>query len=89
VVFALNLLSENDFKTIRSAMMRCEEINLLRTLGDISVLAKTCFADDPWSVPMILQIQMKKGKYKCIQNFERVEDAQPQLDEWDRFCQRF
>ena len=79
----MNLLSDNDFQVLKRAMIRNEEISMTRTLKDVSVTAKTCCVDAPWTVSMVLQIRMSKGKYSWIQNFERVEEAKKKLDKWD------
>jgi hypothetical protein len=84
VVLAVNLLSDNDFHVLRKAMVRGEEISLERTLEDVSVSAKTCCVAAPWTVSMVLQIRMAKGKFSWIQNFENVEEARRRLDVWDK-----
>ena len=79
----MNLLSDNDFQVLKRAMIRNEEISMTRTLKDVSVTATTCPVTNPWTVSMVLQIRMAKGRYAWTQNFERVEEAQKKLDKWD------
>lgn len=80
----MNLLSDNDFHALRKAMLRGEEISLVRTLGDVIVSAKTCCVTAPWTVAMVLQVRMAKGQYSWTQNFENVEEAKHRLDIWDK-----
>ena len=80
----MNLLSDNDFQVLKTAMSRNEEVSMERTLEDVSVSAKTCRVAAPWTVSMVLQIRMAKGQYSWTQNFENVEEAKHRLDIWDK-----
>lgn len=79
----MNLLSSNDFKTLREALMNGEETYLIRTLRDTTVSARTCRVGPPWDVDMILQIQMEKGSISWIQNFKTVDTAKEYMDSWE------
>jgi len=79
----MNLLSANDFKTLREAVLLREEKCLIRTLRDISVRAMTFQVGPPWPVDMVIQIQMEKGNISWIQNFTTVEAAKKQIDRWE------
>lgn len=79
----MNLLSSNDFKTLREAMLRGEEICLIRILGNITVNAATYRVQrPPWDVDIILQIRLEKGNITYIQNFKSVEEARLQVNSW-------
>lgn len=75
----MSLLSSNDFDALRRAMYRGDEICMVRQLRDLEVTAKTCPVTYPWTVSMVIQIQVKKGQYSWIQNFETVEEAKQGL----------
>jgi hypothetical protein len=80
----VNLLSDNDFQVLKTAMSRNEEVSMERTLEDVSVSAKTCRVAAPWTVSMVLQIRMAKGKFSWIQNCESVAEAKRRLDTWNK-----
>ena len=79
----MNLLSANDFDTLASAMRRHEEISMWRSLGNVVVRARTLHVDSPWSVDIVLQIQMERGNIAWIQNFLNARDAKEQMDAWN------
>lgn len=80
----MNLLSANDFDALSNAMRKHEEISMWRSLGNVIVRARTLHVDSPWSVDMILQIQMERGNVVWIQNFLNARDAKDHMDSWDR-----
>ena len=75
----MNLLSANDFDALRRAMYRGDEIRIVRQLRDLEVIAQTCPVTYPWTVSMVIQIQVKKGQYSWIQSFESIEEAKEGL----------
>ena len=79
----MNLLSDKDFQVLRNAIRQHEEICLVRSLRDVSITAKTCRVKEPWPTSMVVQVLMTKGDYRWTQNFQQVEEAKRQLDEWD------
>ena len=82
----MNLLSTNDFKALKEAMLRREEICLVRTFRDLIVSASTCKAAPPWTEDMIVQVRMEKGHVSWIQNFKSADTAKKYMDSWeDRF----
>lgn len=79
----MNLLSANDFDALANAMLRHEEISMWRSLGNVVVRARTLHVDSPWTVDMILQIQMERGNIAWIQNFLNVREAKERMDDWN------
>ena len=75
----MNLLSVNDFDALQRALRRGDEICMVRQLRDLEVIAKTCPVAYPWTVSMVIQIQVKKGQYSWTQNFETIEEAKQGL----------
>ena len=75
----MSLLSANDFDALRRALYRRDEICMVRRMGDLEVTAKTCPVTYPWTVAMVIQIQVQKGQYSWIQNFETIEAAKEGL----------
>lgn len=71
----MGLLSANDYNTLSAALRRGDEIELVRSLGDWKVTAKTIKSKAPWPVFMIVQVQEHKGNVTWTQNFESVEEA--------------
>jgi len=80
----VNLLSTNDFDALSNAMRKHEEISMWRSLKDVIVRARTIRVGSPWSVDMILQIQMERGNIAWTQNFMNARDAKESMDRWDR-----
>lgn len=76
----MNLLSANDYRTLEAALLRMEEITIVRTLGDEKVTARTLRADWPWRVAMIVQVRHERGNIAWVQNFESVEEARHGLE---------
>ena len=75
----MNLLSSKDFDSLEKAMRRGDEICMVREMKDLEVTAKTCAVTYPWTVPMVVQIQVKKGQYSWSQSFETIEEAKQGL----------
>ena len=80
----MSLLSTNDYKTLREALLHHEEKSLLRASRDISVKATTIPVGEPWDVDMVLRIQMERNHIIQIQNFRTVEAAKQQIDSWEK-----
>lgn len=80
----MNLLSANDFDALSNAMRKNEEVSMWRSLKDVIVRARTIRVGSPWSVDMILQIQMERGNIAWTQNFMNARDAKESMDRWDR-----
>ena len=79
----MNLLSANDFDTLANAMRGHKEISMWRSLGNVIVRARTLHVDSPWSVDMVLQIQMERGNIVWVQNFLNARDAKESMDSWN------
>lgn len=72
----MNLLSDNDLKTLQTALDSKLEITMTRTLGEITVTARTCRVGPPWPewVHTILQVRRTEGHIVQLQNFASIED---------------
>ena len=75
----MNLLSANDFDALQRALRRGDELRIVRQLRDLEVTVQTCPVTYPWTVSMIIQVQVKRGQYSWTQNFETVEEAKQGL----------
>lgn len=70
----MDLLSDNDYRSLSKALSRMEEIALVRTLGQQKVRASTVTAGNGWPVAMLLRVE-RWGQWYETQYFESVEEA--------------
>lgn len=70
----LKLLSENDLATIQTALDAGLEIEMTRTMGQVSVSVRTLRVGPPWPewVHTIMQARRESGHIVEIQNFPSV-----------------
>lgn len=71
----MNLLTDNDFRTLQTALQRMDELTLTRTLGDTEIIASVIPVGRAWTVAMAVQIRYKRGRVEWVQTFESVEQA--------------
>lgn len=72
----MNLLSDNDYHALQTALQRMEPITLTRTLGDTEISASVIPVGRAWRVAMAVQItKYKRGRVEWVQTFESVEQA--------------
>ena len=72
----MNLLTDNDFRTLQTALQRMDELTLTRTLGDTEIIASVIPVGKAWTVAVAVQItKYKRGRVEWVQTFESVERA--------------
>lgn len=71
----MNLLTENDFNALQTALQRMDEMTLTRTLGNWEITANVFPAGNAWPVAMVVQIRYRRGYKEWVQTFESVEQA--------------
>ena len=71
----MNLLSDNDFHALQTALQRMDEITLTRTLGDTEISASVIPVGKAWRVAMAVQVRYKMGRVEWVLTFESVEQA--------------
>lgn len=71
----MNLLTDNDFNALQTALQRMDELTLTRSLGDWEITASVVPVRHPWPVAMVVQIRYRRGYKEWVQTFESVEQA--------------
>lgn len=71
----MNLLTDNDFHALQTALQRMNEITLTRALGDTEITASVILVGRAWTVEMAVQVKCRKGRVEWVQTFESVEQA--------------
>lgn len=71
----MNLLTDNDFNALQTALQRMDELTLTRTLGDTEIKASVIPVGRAWTVAMAVQVRYKNGRVEWVQTFESVEQA--------------
>lgn len=71
----MNLLTDNDFHALQTALQRMDGLTLTRTLGDTEISASVLPAGRAWPVAMVVQIRYRRGYKEWVQTFESVEQA--------------
>lgn len=51
-----------------------QEISLTRTLGNLTITARTARAAPVWDVPMLIRLEQVRGHVYSTQYFESVEE---------------
>lgn len=75
-----NLLTDNDFHALQTALQRIDEITLTRTLGDCETSASVIHVGKAWTVAMAVQIRYRKGRVEWVKTFESAERAREEMD---------
>ena len=71
----MNLLTDNDFRALQTALQRMDELTLTRSLGDWEITAGVVPVRHPWPVAMAVQVRCSKERVEWVQTFESVEQA--------------
>ena len=71
----MNLLTDNDFRALQTALQRMDELTLTRILGDTEITASVIPVGRAWTVAMAVQVRCKQGRVEWVQTFESVEQA--------------
>lgn len=74
------IISENDWNSIRVSFRKMNEVSLWRELGDIKVTISTVTANKAWPVAMLVGIEFKNSNYYWRQYFDSVERARASLE---------
>lgn len=75
----MNLLTDNDFNALQTALQRMDELTLTRTLGDTEISASVIPVGREWTVAMAVQVRCKQGRVEWVQTFESVEQARREI----------
>ena len=67
------LLSENDLRHLEDALRRMERVELERSLGPVSLTARTAPAGKAWRVAMLIQVRVDAPSMTILKNCESVE----------------
>lgn len=74
------IISENDWNSIRVSFRKMNEVSLRRELGDIKVTLSTVTANKAWDVAMLVSVEFQNGNYYWRQYFDSVERARTSLE---------
>lgn len=83
----MKLLSNNDLRHLSAAQHRGKEIALERETADgtLRVMVRTMPVNSPpWTVPMVIHIEVWEPRMKSYQNLASVEDLRRF---WGKICQ--
>ena len=69
-----SLLSENDYRHLADALRRMEELELPRSMGPVSLVARTARAGKPWKVAMLVQVRIDTPRMTVLKNCESVDE---------------
>lgn len=79
----MRLLSDNDWKVLAAALERREVVELVRSLGSVTIQAETAPVGKPWTVPMVVSVRMESGHLVRRQNFENIHAARRAVEDWN------
>ena len=71
----MNLLSENDFRTLETAMRRMERVILEREMDPVRIRVSTTTADNAWTVAMLVRVEKWLPGWYETQYHESVQKA--------------
>lgn len=74
------IISENDWNSIRVSFRKMNEVSLWRELGDIKVTLSTVTANKAWDVAMLVSVEFQNGNYYWRQYFDSVERARTSIE---------
>lgn len=74
------IISENDWNSIRVSFRKMNEVSLWRELGDIKVTLSTVTANKAWDVAMLVSVEFQNSNYYWRQYFDSVERARASLE---------
>lgn len=75
----VNLLSPKDLTQLQQAVESRQELRLHRTLGDLSVIARTTSATPPWGCAMLVRLERRRGNLYTTQYFTSIEEMKRYL----------
>lgn len=74
------IVSENDWNSIRVSFRKMNEVSLWRELGDIKVTLSTVNANKAWDVAVLVSVEFQNSNYYWRQHFDSVERARTSLE---------
>lgn len=74
------IISENDWNSIRVSFRKMNEVSLWRELDDIKITLSTVTANKTWDVAMLVSVEFQNSNYYWRQYFDSVERARRYLD---------
>ena len=78
----MELLTREDYRTIRRAMDHRREITLTREAQGSAATVTTHAAPPVWGVPMVVQIRVETRGMSWIQTFASVSDLVTAVQSW-------
>lgn len=72
----IDLLDSKDRSRLSAALRELRRVEIYKTLGELSVTARTLPAGPAWTVAMIVQVRTSRPGREAVQNFECVEEIQ-------------
>ncbi|WP_317380835.1 hypothetical protein [uncultured Intestinimonas sp.] len=78
----MELLTKEDYWTIRRAMDHRREITLTREVQGVEATVTTHGAPPVWDVPMVVQVRVRVPGMAWIQTFSSVTDLEEAMKSW-------
>lgn len=78
----MELLTKEDYRTIRRAMDHRREITLTREAQGSAATVTTHAAPPVWGVPMVVQIRVREWGMVWRQTFASVSDLEEAMKSW-------
>ena len=78
----MELLTREDYRTIRRAMDHRREITLTREAHGVTATVTTHEAPPVWGVPMVVQIRVRVRGMVWLQTFASVSDLEEAMKSW-------
>lgn len=78
----MELLTKEDYRTIRRAMDHRREITLTREAQGAAATVTTHEAPPVWGVPMVVQIRVRMRGMVWLQTFASVTDLDEAVQSW-------
>ena len=78
----MELLTKEDYRTIRRAMDHRRVISLAREAQGVAATITTHEAPPVWGVPMVVQIRVRVWGMVWLQTFASVSDLEEAVQSW-------
>lgn len=70
----IDLLDAKDRARLSTALRELRQVEIYKTLGSLSVTARTLPAGPAWTVAMLVQVRTAERGMETVRNFESVEE---------------
>ena len=70
----IDLLDAKDLSKLSTALQELRQVEIYKTLGSLSVTARTLPGGKTRTVAMIVQVRTSRPGQEAVQNFECVEE---------------